>query len=174
MPQLTLANYENIARHWHPRNNGATLPSDYSHKSGLQVWMLCSGCKRTTNGVQCGKLHAWPTTPQILTRNHLPQDEYHCPQCREDPGGSKFCECQSVAGDNYLAAEWCDSNPPKHTIALGSDKLYNWMCSTCDNVWDASPLNRRPRGAAPGTGCPKCAARSRKETSHQRNRADKL
>jgi hypothetical protein len=160
----TLADYlTNLDEFWNVEEMGTKKPSDFKFRSSLPICLRCQGCERiNSGGIRCGLVHDLHTTPKRLTKNHSPGDEWQCPQCRESHGGHSFCECQSVASDQRLAAEWSQANPPKQTVALGSTKKYSWTCCSCNHVWDASPLNRRT------TGCPACFDRARDQRKEAR------
>ena len=79
-----------------------------------------------------------------------------CPFCESN---RSFCECQSVANDPRLSAEWHPDNPPPSHVAARSSKKYLWKCPNCHPAYEARCDSR----ATQNTKCPVCAQEGREK-----------
>lgn len=129
--------YPDIARQWHPTQNGDLTPQ-----------MVLPGSHKAVFWV-CGRGHVWRA--QVKSR----VAGCGCPVCanREIRAGENSLADQFPA----VAAQW---HPDKNgslspeRIASGSHRKIWWQCEQ-GHVWQASVVSR----TSGGTGCPICAGR---------------
>ena len=158
---ITLAHpdFDCIRRWWHPQNNGASKPADFTHGSSKRVWLQCHGCLR------CGKVHEWDAIVYNLTKLRTAAGSIVSPFCDSRSKLSRFCSCRSIAADSRPLEEWHPDNPDPATVAQASDILkYKWRC-TADKGhadYEARPDSRSSRG----TGCPACWKEQLRKFSH--------
>ena len=134
--------YEAIQSMWHPTHNEGKQPADVTHGSTKKVWLQCPGC-----GHGCGRKHEWEARATDLTKRG---GGIVCPSC-ESKGGS-FCECQSVAADPTLSAEWHPVNPTANQVATRSNKKFLWKCPEGHAPYEASCQQQFNSNS----GCPAC------------------
>lgn len=129
-----------LARQWHPTQNGDIKPQDITEGSSFKAFWTCKK----------GPDHVWEAKV-----NDRVKDESGCP----------FCSYRKTSVTNvistqapHLVKEW---HPKKNGKQLPSQErsrsrtLRWWICSTCSHEWTAEPQRRIVRGS----GCPKCATR---------------
>ncbi len=124
--------FPDIAKEWHPTDNGSFSPKDVTPHSNKKIKWLCK------NG------HTYSSS----VNNRLNGDG--CPFC----SGNQVCYDNSLA---YLwpelAQEWdsiLNTKQPTEITAY-SNQLAHWICSKCGHKWKAKVDNR-----SNGRGCPKC------------------
>ena len=129
-----------IAKEWHPTNNGDLTPFDFTIGSKKKVWWKC----------EKGEDHEWEAI--IYSRKN---------------NGCSICSGRKVVLSNCLtttypelAKEW---HPTKNgdltpnDITSGSNKKIWWKCNKgADHEWLVSP-NRRTHDVNKIRGCPVCA-----------------
>jgi hypothetical protein len=125
--------YPDLARQWHPVNNGILTPFDVTVGSGRKVWWVCD------------KGHEWEAS--IVHR----RDGKGCPYCR----GILPREQNILSTRNpELAKEWHPARNGSLTpsdITIGSEKKAWWVCGK-GHEWEAV-ISRRHGG----TSCPYCS-----------------
>jgi len=125
-----------LAKQWHPTNNGKLTPYDVGAGSGKVVWWKCPE----------GEDHEWKGV--IGKRNN----GKGCPICI----GRKVVRSNCLATLNpELAKQW---HPTKngdltpYDVRPGSTKKVWWKCITYEkHIWKTSVVERNK-----GTGCPEC------------------
>ena len=136
---------------WHRKLNQGKQPADFTHGSEKKVRLRCRGCRHG-----CGRQHEWEARVKKLTRN---KGRIVCPFCESK---RRFCECQSVAANERLLAEWHPDNPPATQVAKASRRKYLWKCPNGHAPYMASCSNRYTQN----TGCPVCADARLADTKH--------
>ena len=127
-----------IASEWNYEKNSGRGPTDVSATTPRKAWWRCSQDAR----------HEWQANIESRVRGGR-----GCPICSNK---------KTVAGINdlatthpFLAAEWNAEKNVKapDQVNAGDHKNYWWLCSKCESVWRAAPINR----SRVNSGCPKCA-----------------
>ena len=143
-PKNNLAvKFPNIAKEWHPTENGKLTPAKVTpHSNKICKWL-------------CEKGHTYPSTVNN----------------RSNGDGCPFCFGQRLSDNNRLslvnpklATQW---HPTKNNIAasevsFGSNNNAWWICPVCSHEWKAKINNR-----SNGRGCPKCAKRKQSSFPEQ-------
>lgn len=138
-----------IARLWHPTENGDVSPRDILAGSNTRFWWKCDK----------GPDHEWETTPNNLLRD---SGSSGCPCC----AGKKFSVTNSlVVNHPDIAAQW---HPTKNgdwrveDVKEGTQKRTWWKCPEGpDHEW-RTYIDARTKI---GTGCPSCAGRKASVTN---------
>ena len=137
MEKKSLASeYPNLAKEWHPTQNGTLRPTDVTAGSHKTVWWICN------------KGHEWmaPIHNRTLAGSK-------CPYCSNRKVLRGFNDLAST--NPIVASDW---NYEKNNgllptmITSGSNKKVWWKCSL-GHEWQAAVVERAERG----TGCPYCA-----------------
>ena len=128
--------YPEIARQWHPTQNGSLTPFMFSPHSNFSVWWLGD----------CG--HEWDAPIALRTRGN------DCPYCSGQRVLKGFNDLKTVYPD--IAEQWHpskngDNSPDMFTS--GSGHRAHWLCPTCKQEWE-SRINMRTSNKR---GCPYCA-----------------
>ncbi|MBQ6165764.1 MAG: zinc-ribbon domain-containing protein [Clostridia bacterium] len=135
--------YPEIAKEWHPSNNGTLTPADVSVRSNKKVFWLCP---------VCGFEYA-------ATVNHRTLGKTGCPKCAGQVKG-KALSLNAAENNNFavnfplLAAEWdADANGDlkPEDVSSNSNYIVGWICSFCGYKWKKSIIKRTH-----GYGCPNC------------------
>lgn len=125
--------FPNIAKEWHPTENGEMLPNEVTPHSNKKYKWLCK------NG------HTYSASVNN----------------RANGDGCPFCSGQLISDSNRLsvikpelAKQW---HPTKNhilasEISFGSNDYAWWLCPICNYEWKAKVNNR-----SNGRGCPRCA-----------------
>ena len=131
--------YPDIAKEWHPTNNGDLTPNKLSHGSKKKVWWLCEkGCEY------------YSTVSNKVAKNST------CPYCSGHKVGFGN-DLQTLYPE--IAKEWHptkngDMKPNQFTP--GSHKKVWWLCEKgCE--WETFPYARTKGNNKKGTNCPYCA-----------------
>jgi hypothetical protein len=117
-----------IAKQWHPTNNGDLRPEDVSSGSGKRIWWICTKCPD----------HIWQSSVYVRTGK---------------AGGCPFCSHQRFSVTNSLAmlhpsiaAEWDyerNEGLTPSSILPSSSKAVWWVCSKNSvHRWRASIKKR--------------------------------
>ena len=138
-----LFHFPEIAKEWHPTENGDLKPEDFTHGSEKKVWWLCP------------KRHSYKSVIFSRTR------EFH----GEKGSGCPFCSGVKVGEDNNLlflfpeiAKEWHPTKNKELTpkqFTRGSEKKVWWLCPK--NHSYKSNINSR---TIRNSGCPSCSKQS--------------
>lgn len=123
----------NLAREWHPENNGKLTPYDVTPKSNKKVWWICPGG------------HEWQARVFHRTRGT------DCPYCSE----KVVCKDSSLLALNpILAGEWHPTDngdlTPNDVSTICNTRVW-WKCKN-GHEWKATVKNRNK-----GKGCPYCS-----------------
>lgn len=125
--------FPDIAKEWHPTDNGSLSPYDVTPYSNKKILWLCK------------RGHTYSS----IVNNRLNGDG--CPFC----SGNQVCYDNSLAYLRpELAQEWhpiLNKKQPSEITAF-SNQSAHWICSKCKHEWIAKVNNR-----SFGRGCPKCA-----------------
>lgn len=135
---LAMVNPE-LAKEWHPTNNGKLTPYDVGAGSAKKVWWKCPK----------GDDHEWQAV--VSSR----KQGVGCSIC----SNKKVVKSNSLANLNpNLAKEWHpqkNGNLKPHDVPPGSHKMVWWRCpKSDDHDWKAIVKSR-----SRGNGCPYCAGR---------------
>ena len=132
-----LRNNPELAKEWHPTQNGSLTSADLTPGSNKKVWWVCT------------KGHEWQA--KVNDRNYA---KTGCPYC----SGHRVCDdnsLQTVSPD--LSRQWhrTKNGPltPKD-VTPGSTKKVWWTCSE-GHTWKAVVSSRNR-----GRGCPYCTGRA--------------
>lgn len=136
-----------ILYEWHPTKNGDKNPENFTSKSKVKVWWLCSKCKE-----------------EWLTELRVRSGGSNCPKCSDAIGGEKLRLSLLNLNNNFklklphIASEWHpkkngDKKPENYSFS--SNKIFWWKCVN-GHVWKASLNNRGSKNS----GCPKCTRQS--------------
>lgn len=144
MPSLA-ETHPALADQWVTTDDGKT-PHDVTAGSAYRATWRCT---------QCG--HTWTAVTYSRARGT------GCPQCKRaviSANRSRPRPGESLS-DKYphIAAEWDHERndlKPQQVAAHGRLNAH-WVCSDCDNQWQAAVCNRTRDGK--GSGCPACFAR---------------
>jgi len=133
LPGTSLADQNpQIAKEWHPSQNGKLTPQDVTLHSSQKVWWLC------------GKGHEWQAV--ISNRNRWPG----CPYCVGKKAHSE--NCLAIVNPE-LAEEWHptknDELTPRDVIPGAGKKVW-WVCDK-GHEWESSVKSRNN-----GHGCTYC------------------
>ena len=139
---LAHPDYDTIQSMWHTTRNQGKQPADFNHGSHKKVWLQCPGCRHG-----CGRQHEWEVRACDLTKRG---GRIVCPCCESRSGN--FCECQSVAANERLVAEWHPDSPHATEVAGNSNVKYLWTCPNGHAPYEASCYQRIDNN----TGCPAC------------------
>jgi hypothetical protein len=130
--------YPEIAKQWHPTNNGDLKPSNFTYGSRKEIWWKCPK----------GDDHEWETKIKTRTRGH------GCPFC----SGDKPCK------DNRLdllypeiAKQWHptqNGDLKPSDFVYGSNKMVWWKCPKGDDHEWVAVIGSRTTGKR---GCRWCA-----------------
>ena len=150
LPGKSLADLNpELAREWHPINNGDLTPFDVKSGSNRKVWWICPICG-----------NEWMA--KVANRSH----GRGCPMCKGlkiSTTKSRAPEGQSLADLNpTLSREWHPSKNLDLTpdmVRPGSSRKAWWLCSKCGHEWAAAIYSR-----SKGVGCPMCARKKVWET----------
>ena len=124
-----------LAKEWHPQNNGTLTPRDITAGHNQKVWWLCS---------KCG--YAWEASPNNRKRGS------GCPCCSGRVPQSGVNDLATLHPE--LMVEWNyekNSILNPHLLLSGSGKKAWWKCARCGHEWEATIASRTK-----GHGCPKC------------------
>jgi hypothetical protein len=130
--------YPQLAKEWHPTNNGTLTPDQVVAGSERKAWWKCSK----------GSDHEWDASIR-----HRTVDGSGCPFC----AGKKPSVTNSLASlYPEIAQQWHPMKNGELTpdqVVAGSNKKAWWICSNNpEHEWEAMIGNR-----AKGVGCPYCA-----------------
>ena len=137
--QVTLLNclattHPEIAKEWHPINNGDLTPYDVTIGSNKSFWWQCSKNPK----------HEWYI--EVNARNYN-----GCPYCCHNPKPSE--DYNLLVINPELCKEWDyernDENPENYTPK--SRQYIYWKCKECGHKWGANISDR-----SNGNGCPEC------------------
>ena len=137
--------FPNIAKEWHPTENGNKKPEDFLAKSNEEVWWLCPK----------SKYHEYPKRIDQRTRTDRSKKGEGCPFC----SGTKICRDNNLAFlFPEIAKEWHptkngDKKPEDFTP--GSHQKAWWLCPK-KHAYPAT-LNSR---TSMKSGCGKCSPQS--------------
>ncbi len=123
-----------LAKEWHPTQNGDLTPSDVTTGSNIKVWW------------KCAQGHEWQA--QIVKR----ANGRGCPYCSNQRVKEKFNDLATKKPD--LARQWHptkNGNLTPKDVVCGSNIKVWWICEF-GHEWEAS-VNKRVRGR----GCPYCS-----------------
>jgi hypothetical protein len=130
-----------LAKQWHPTENGDLTPSDVSTGSGAKVWWKCSE----------GDDHEWEST--ILSRNYYGSI---CAICSSKKLVLSNCLATRFPG---IAKQW---HPTKngdltpYDLFPSANKKVWWKCDKAnDHIWQSSPNSRTNTQGS----CPMCNGR---------------
>ena len=124
-----------LAREWHPQNNGTLTPRDITAGHNQKVWWLCP---------KCG--YAWEASPNNRKRGS------GCPCCSgrvPQSGVNDLATLHPELMDEWDYEKNSVLNP--HLLLSGSGKKAWWKCAQCGHEWEATIASRTK-----GHGCPKC------------------
>ena len=124
-----------LAKEWHPQNNGTLTPRDITAGHNQKVWWLCP---------KCG--YAWEASPNNRKRGS------GCPCCSGRVPQSGVNDLATLHPE--LMVEWDyekNSILNPHLLLSGSGKKAWWKCARCGHEWEATIASRTK-----GHGCPKC------------------
>ena len=140
MPKKSLAETNpELAKQWHPSNNGGLTPSAVTSGSGKRVWWKCDK----------GDDHEWETSIEKRTRGQ------NCPIC----AGKKVVLSNCLATTHSaVAKKWHPTKnnglSPLNFTSNSSKKIW-WKCDKGDDhEWETS-IGKRTRGQ----NCPICAGK---------------
>ena len=123
-----------LAKQWHPTENGNLTPNDVTTGSQKKVWWLCE------------KGHKWDETIKNRSKNG-------CPFC----SGRRVCAENSLQTLNpNLAEQWHtvkNEDLTPNDVVAGSHKKVWWKCEK-GHEWEATIKSRNE-----GRGCPFCSGR---------------
>jgi hypothetical protein len=130
--------FPDVAKEWHPTNNGQLTPKDVTYGTKKKVWWLCP------------KGHDYESVIKERTRTNST--------------GCPYCSGQKVGEDNNLlvlfpdvAKEWHPTKnhqlTPKDVISGSNNKVW-WLCPKGHNY--KSSISGRTRKDIQG-GCPECS-----------------
>lgn len=127
--------YPEIAREWHPQENGTNQPQDYTVQSHHEATWICSE----------GHMYSAPIYRRVRGCG--------CPVCdgkKVVPGINDF-----ASRAPRMAEEWnyAKNKLTPQMIPLHYNKRVWWLCCECGHEWFTSP-NNRING---NTGCPACS-----------------
>ena len=124
-----------LAKQWHPIENGELTPNDITVSSGKKIWW------------QCIKGHKWQATAADRSNGD------GCPFC----SGRRVCDDNSLQALNPdLAKQWhpCKNDDlTPNQVTTGANKKVWWRCEK-GHEWKANISDRNN-----GNGCPYCAGR---------------
>jgi hypothetical protein len=129
------ATHPEIARQWHPSENGDLTPYSVTAGSGEKVWWKCPKADD----------HQWQAPPCERTSG------YGCPFCAGRKAAKSNCLATTHEG---LAKEWHPTRNGDLTpaeVTAGSHRTVWWRCSE-GHEWSAKLSDRRS-----GNGCPFCS-----------------
>ena len=129
-----------ILEEWNYQKNSPLLPCEVGRGTTRKVWWLG----------KCG--HEW----QNSVANRVSQNQ-GCPYCSGHKVLKGFNDLETTNPE--LAKEWDykrNLNISPSMFTAGSGKKVWWICSKCNNNWEALISGRNY-----GFGCPKCAAINR-------------
>lgn len=140
----------NLAIMWDYELNGGLKPTEISQKSNRKCHFRCLNS-------QCGH-HKWTVRINDMVRN-----QSGCPFCSNP--AKQFCECFCLFTEqpDLMEFEWdYVKNMHLDFLKIGpqSHQKAWWKCKVCCFEWKASIYNRTL-----GTGCPKCASKSKMEAA---------
>jgi hypothetical protein len=148
---LAHPDYLKIQQLWYPANNQGKLPADFTHGSGLKVWLRCPGCQHG-----CGRVHEWEARAIDIARN---VERRVCPRCESF---GTFCPCRSVENHPTLSREWHPDNPHPSTVSSSSRFKAKWLCPRGHPSFVATCNSR----CTLNSGCPVCGNAKRGTTRH--------
>lgn len=127
--------YPEIACQWNYLRNGNLKPNMFTKSSSEKVWWID----------ELG--HEWEAPIHVRTRGS------RCPYC-SIPARSLlvgFNDFETKHPD--IAKEWDyeENDTIPSNVLYGSTVKYKWICSVCNNKYEATPANRHN-----GTGCKVC------------------
>jgi hypothetical protein len=125
--------YPDLAREWHPKENGQLAPEDVTHASTKKVWWTC----------ELG--HEWQAKVYNRTKGS------GCPFC----AGKRGLINPKVSNYPTLVRQWHrekNRGISPEDITRGSKKKLWWKCER-GHEWQAAVCERTNHG----TGCPYCA-----------------
>lgn len=125
-----------LAKEWHPIENGDLTPYDVTYSSGKKVWWKCKDNPK----------HEWNVS--IHSRN---KSDSGCPYCSHSLPSEDY---NLLIINPELCEDWnYDKNPksPKEYCPSSHTKV-NWKCKECSYEWETS-INNRING---DVGCPEC------------------
>jgi very-short-patch-repair endonuclease len=141
-----LKRYPDAAAEWHPTENGTLRPGAVGHSSNRRAWWSCRTCG-----------HEWSAVINSRGRGGV-----GCPKCGRRRSGvanatpksgkSLADRFPSVAAELHPTLN--DGLAPESVAAMSRKRVW-WLCSRCENVWEAEIYSR-----ANGSGCKKCASRA--------------
>lgn len=126
-----------LVAEWHPTKNKGVLPEDCPHKSGLDVWWICS------------KGHEWAA--KVSNRVNRGSG---CPYCANKRPNRQY---NLLIAYPEVAAEWdyvSNKNPPDRYLPVSGAKVH-WRCVR-GHKYTATISNRTKQRS----GCPKCTKQS--------------
>ena len=128
-----------LAKQWHPTNNGKLTPNDVHIGSSKKVWWKCDK----------GDDHEWSATVAQRSTNT------GCPICINKKVVTSNCLATTHP---ELAKQWHPTNNGKLTpndVHIGSSKKVWWKCDKGDDHEWKTSLSHRNKGG----GCPICSNR---------------
>lgn len=136
----------NLLNEWHPTNTVSL--ADVSPSSKIDILWRC---------VTCG--HKWQSS--CHNRIHLNSG---CPSCTNGPlCAEQCCDRRRLAIQRPdLYDELAEDEMDIYLLSWKTSKNVKWKCQTCDHKWNATIGNRTGNI---GSGCPKCAPRSKAEVA---------
>lgn len=138
-----LVTHPELCEQWDHARNGARRPEDYTRGSGAMIQWKCS------------KGHEW----RALISSRAGRNGRGCPFC----GGKRPTPETSLrAVAPSLAAEWHERNllTPDDVLPQSNKKFW-WRCP--DDPTHEYLTSPNSRGCHHGSGCPRCAAKSKGE-----------
>jgi len=135
--------FPELAKEWHPKENGELSPADVTFGSNRVVWWQCPR----------GKDHVFQNSVRTRTKTGK-----GCPFCH----GLKASTTNSLVSlFPNIAAEWHrtkNGGLSVETIVARSPRKVWWRCAANQNhVWEARVQDRTQKGS----GCPSCARSGR-------------
>lgn len=133
--------YPEVAKKWHPTNNGKLRPMDVIAHPSRKYWWKCTK----------GAGHEWQSSIGSMTDN--PERCPFCIRLKVDETNNLKTKFPSIA------AEWHPTRnkglTPDMVAPMSRQKAW-WVCSTNPrHIWQAQISNRTHRGS----GCPTCAGK---------------
>ena len=128
-------NLDYILKLWDYSKNNGILPSEVSYGSKKVVYWICE------------KGHSYQQ--QINSKIGQKQGCPYCSGHKVLPGYNDLATCFP-----QIAKEWSPNNNISPSLVNpGTNRKYEWVCSTCSYIWTARVGNRTRLQA----GCPACA-----------------
>ena len=136
-------NYPELAKEWHPTENGILTPKNIVFGSLKKVWWICSKC--------CNTFQA-----RVVDRTRKGNG---CPECaiklRVQSRLSSLLKEKTLNDDKELIRDWdYEANYPKTPLdyTYRSGQSVYWKCHVCKYQWKAKILNKSRHN-----GCPACS-----------------